>query len=59
MNSPGSGTELCKVAEADERDVSSVIDAARNGFQLWRQVKPLERAKTLRKMAAVIRSNLR
>ncbi|HEI9727384.1 TPA: aldehyde dehydrogenase family protein [Serratia marcescens] len=59
VNSPGTGTELCKVAEADERDVSSVIDAARNGFQLWRQVKPLERAKTLRKMAAVIRSNLR
>ncbi|HFF8809467.1 TPA: aldehyde dehydrogenase family protein [Klebsiella pneumoniae] len=58
VNSPGTGAELCKVAEADERDVPLIVDAARNGFQQWRQIKPLERAKVLRKMAAVIRNNL-
>ncbi|MGR4897373.1 aldehyde dehydrogenase family protein [Stenotrophomonas sp. LARHCG68] len=52
---PSTGNELCKVAEADERDVHLAVESAREGFKQWRQIKPLDRAKILREMAAILR----
>lgn len=58
VHNPATGSELCKIAEADERDVPLIVDAAKSGFQQWRQVKPLERARVLRKMAFILRCKL-
>jgi NAD-dependent aldehyde dehydrogenases len=52
---PATGAELCTIADADEDDVDAAVAAARSGFEIWRDVPPLERAKILREMAARMR----
>ena len=59
VKSPGNGQSLGRVADGSEADVDAAVQAAQTGFQEWRNVPPLERAKLLRKMAAIVRENAR
>jgi len=52
---PGSGTVLASVADAGRSDVDSVVTKARQGFAEWRDVVPLERARILKEIAALLR----
>lgn len=52
---PGSGTVLASVADAGRSDVDSAVTKARQGFAEWRDVVPLERARILKEIAALLR----
>jgi len=52
---PATGEPLGEISWADAEDVDHAVKAAYRGFQTWRSVKPLERAKTLREAAQLIR----
>lgn len=52
---PGSGTVLASVADAGKPDVDIVVAKARAGFAEWRDVVPLERARILKEIAALLR----
>src|SRR3984885_12775437 len=54
---PATGEALGEVAWGDAADVDQVVKAAYRGFQTWRAVKPLERAKILREAAQLIRKH--
>ena len=54
---PGSGASLGEVAIAGEADVAAAVAAAREGFRVWRAVAPLERARILRRIAAILREH--
>jgi betaine-aldehyde dehydrogenase len=54
---PGTGAALGDVAIADAADVDRAVAAARAGFLAWRAVAPLERARILRRIAAVLREH--
>src|SRR5450631_2420540 len=54
---PSTGETLCSVQIADAADVDTAIAAARRGFAAWRAVVPLERARLLRKVAAILREH--
>jgi betaine-aldehyde dehydrogenase len=53
---PATGESLGEVAWADAADVDHAVKAAYRGFQTWRAVKPLERAKILREAALLTES---
>ena len=55
--SPGSGASLGLVAWASAEDVDAAVAAARDGFLQWRDIEPLERAKILKRIAAIIREH--
>jgi betaine-aldehyde dehydrogenase len=55
VTSPATGKLLCTIADAGLADVDAAIASARAGFAVWRRVPPLERAKVLREIAAVVR----
>ena len=59
VTSPGSGESLGKAADGSAADVDAAVAAAREGYRHWRNVAPLERAKALRKFAAIVRDNAR
>jgi len=52
---PATGALLARVAEGRAADADAAVAAAREGFALWRSVPPLERARTLRAAAEVLR----
>ncbi len=52
---PGGGDSLGDVAVAAHADVDAAVSAAVDGFKVWRAVAPLERAKILRRIAALLR----
>ncbi len=52
---PATGGVLASVAEAGAQDVDLAVAAARSGFLEWRDVKPLERARILKEIAALLR----
>jgi acyl-CoA reductase-like NAD-dependent aldehyde dehydrogenase len=54
---PGTGELLGRVAEATEEDADLAIAAAREGFAVWRDTPPLERARILRAIAAELRKD--
>lgn len=54
---PATGESLGRVAEANSDDIDAAVGAAQAGFEIWRRLKPLERAGLLRKVAAVLREN--
>ena len=54
---PATGELLGEVGWADPADVDHAVKAAYRGFQTWRGVKPLERAKILREAAQLIRKH--
>ena len=57
LTSPGTGESLGTVAVAGALDAEAAIAAAQEGFHRWRRVAPLDRAKALRRIAAVLRAN--
>jgi len=57
LTSPGDGSTLGRVAEASAEDVDAAVAAARKGFRVWSQVAPLERAKTLKRIAEIVRAH--
>jgi betaine-aldehyde dehydrogenase len=57
VTSPATGKLLGTIADADAADVDAAVAAARKGFEVWRKVVPLERAKILKAMAEVLRRN--
>ncbi|HWK97394.1 MAG TPA: aldehyde dehydrogenase family protein [Pseudolabrys sp.] len=54
---PGTGETLGKVAHCDGDDVDRAVAAAQAGYREWRDVLPLERAKILKRIAAILREN--
>lgn len=59
LTSPGTGESLGHAADANADDVDAAVQAARAAFPLWRDTAPLDRAKALRKLAAIVRENAR
>jgi betaine-aldehyde dehydrogenase len=55
--SPGDGRSLGEVAEAGAEDVASAVDAAKAAWADWRKTPPLERAKLLKRCAAIVREH--
>src|SRR5271154_4921028 len=54
---PSTGESLGEVGWGDADDVDRAVQAAYRGFQTWRALKPLERAKILRAAAQLIRKH--
>ena len=54
---PGSGERLGEVAEAGPEDIDAAVAAARDGFGVWRDTAPLQRARSLRELARRLREN--
>src|SRR5438045_7603658 len=52
---PGTGESLGVVADCDADDVNAAVAAAKRAFAEWRNVLPLERARILRQVAAILR----
>ena len=52
---PGTGESLGKVAQASAEDVDAAVAAAHRAFPAWKAKPPLERARTLRAFADVVR----
>lgn len=53
--SPATGEKLACVAEAGIGDVDRIVAAAKAGYQIWRDIAPLERARLIRELAAILR----
>ncbi len=51
------GGTLGEVAEGNADDVDAAVAAAARGFDAWRAVPPLERARVLRRVAEILRQN--
>src|SRR3954471_14942699 len=55
--SPSTGESLGQVANASAADVEDVLRSAREGYRVWRDVAPAERARILRRMAQIVREH--
>ncbi|MEO8739389.1 MAG: aldehyde dehydrogenase family protein [Casimicrobiaceae bacterium] len=54
---PSTGASLGNVATCAAADVDAAVVAAARGFQEWRAVPPLERARIMRRVAGLLRDN--
>jgi len=54
---PGTGEALGPVADAGAEDVDAAVAAAGRAFEEWRRVLPLERARLLKRIAAILREH--
>src|SRR5947207_11264276 len=52
---PASGKEIGRVAHAGRPDLDRALEAAKKGFEVWRDMVPAERSKIMRKAAAFMR----
>jgi succinate-semialdehyde dehydrogenase/glutarate-semialdehyde dehydrogenase len=52
---PATGKEIGRVAQAGTADLDKALEAAQKGFETWRDMPPADRAKIMRKAAALIR----
>jgi succinate-semialdehyde dehydrogenase/glutarate-semialdehyde dehydrogenase len=52
---PATEEQIGTVAHADRADLDEALAAADKGFKVWRAVAPFERAKIMRKAAALMR----
>ena len=59
VRNPATGEVLCEIADSSIDDVDSVVTAAREGFLVWRDVHPAERASVLQEIARILRKNSR
>src|SRR5258706_13564325 len=57
VTSPGSGESLGQVADASAADVDAAVAAAHGAYREWRNVAPLDRARALRRFAAIVREH--
>ncbi|MBV2265138.1 MAG: NAD-dependent succinate-semialdehyde dehydrogenase [Thauera sp.] len=55
VHNPATGEEIGRVAHAAIADLDLALAAAVKGFQTWRRTPAIERAKTLRRAAALMR----
>jgi betaine-aldehyde dehydrogenase len=56
-SSPGTGESLGPVADGSAADVDAAVAAAKAAFAGWRDTPPLERARLLKRIAAVLRQH--
>lgn len=54
---PATGASLGPCAEASAADVDAAVEAAHRAYKSWREVKPLERAALMRRVAAKLREH--
>src|SRR5215216_1774328 len=54
---PGTGESLGGVADCGADDIDAAVAAAKTAFAEWRNVPPLERARMLRRIAAILREH--
>src|ERR1700684_4500731 len=54
---PGTGESLGPVAECGAEDIDAAVAAAKKAFDGWRNTPPLERARLLKRIAAVLREH--
>lgn len=52
---PATGAEIGRVAHAGIADLDRALAAAQSGFEAWRDTPAIERAKTMRRAAALMR----
>jgi len=52
---PATGQEIGRVAHAARADLDRALQAAQAGFETWRDMAPAERAKIMRRAAALMR----
>ncbi len=52
---PATGKEIGRVAHATKVDLDRALDAAQKGFEAWRDMPAAERAKIMRRAAALMR----
>ena len=52
---PATGQAIGRVAHAGLEDLVEAVAAAQKGFETWRNTPPIERAKLMRKAAALVR----
>ena len=57
--SPGTGKSLGHAADGSVADVNAAVESAFQAFAAWRDVPPLERAKSLRRFAGIVREKAR
>jgi len=54
---PGTGESLGRVADCDAADIDAAVTSAKKAFEEWRNVPPLERARMLKRIAAILREH--
>ena len=54
---PATEKELTKVPEATADDLDAAVDRAASAFESWREVDPADRARLLRRVAALVEEN--
>ncbi|HZW75454.1 MAG TPA: aldehyde dehydrogenase family protein, partial [Caldimonas sp.] len=57
VTSPATGESLGTAADAIAEDIDRAVAAARKGFALWRDTAPQERARAIRRAAAILREH--
>ncbi|AOG23534.1 NAD-dependent succinate-semialdehyde dehydrogenase [Acidovorax sp. RAC01] len=55
VHNPATGKEIGRVAHAGKADLDRALEAAQKGFEAWRDMPAAERAKTMRRAAALMR----
>jgi succinate-semialdehyde dehydrogenase/glutarate-semialdehyde dehydrogenase len=55
VHSPADGAEIGRVAHAGIADLDRALVAAQKGFEAWRDVPAVERAKIMRRAATLMR----
>lgn len=55
VHNPANGAEIGRVAHASIADLDRALAAAQSGFEVWRDVSAAERARTMRRAAALMR----
>ena len=54
---PGTGERIGSVATTGRADVDAAVAAAKEGFEVWRDIVPLERARILKEIANLLRKH--
>jgi len=57
LTSPATGQSIGRIGVGSPADVPGVMEAARAGARVWRDVAPLERSRILKEMARIVRAN--
>ncbi|MDA8519881.1 NAD-dependent succinate-semialdehyde dehydrogenase [Acidovorax sp. NCPPB 4044] len=55
VHNPATGKEIGRVAQAGKADLDRALEAAQKGFEAWRDIPAVERARTMRRAAALMR----
>ena len=55
VHDPASGEAIGRVAMAEREDLDDALAAAARGFETWRRIPAVERAKTMREAARLLR----